>query len=54
MGSTAAPSWSPARLAIALAIQVAFAVVDIAIPGSAALTITASDQVVKRLDSQMI
>ncbi len=38
MGSHAAPNWSPVRLAIALAIQVAFAVLDIAISGS--LTIT--------------
>ncbi len=39
MGSLAAPKWSPVRLAIALAIQAALAVVDIAIHGSA-LTIT--------------
>ena len=38
MGSHAAPNWSPVRLAIALAIQAAFAVLDIAISGS--LTIT--------------
>ena len=38
MGSHAAPTWSPVRLAIALAIQLAFAVLDIAISGS--LTIT--------------
>ena len=36
-----APNWSPPRLAIALAIQAALAVVDIAIPGST-LTITGS------------
>ena len=41
MGSTDAPNWSPARLAIALAIQTALAVVDIAIPGST-VTITGS------------
>jgi PAS domain S-box-containing protein len=39
MGSIAAPNWSPARLAIALAIQGALAVLDIVIPGST-LTIT--------------
>jgi PAS domain S-box-containing protein len=39
MGSIAAPTWSPARLAIALAIQGALAVLDIVIPGST-LTIT--------------
>ena len=39
MGSLAAPKWSPARLAIALAIQVALAILDIAIEGST-LTIT--------------
>ena len=41
MASHSAPSWSPARLAIALAIQAALAVLDIAIPGST-LTITGS------------
>jgi PAS domain S-box-containing protein len=41
MGSTAS-TWSPPRLAIALAIQIALAVLDIVIPGSAALTITGS------------
>jgi PAS domain S-box-containing protein len=40
-GPIAAPNWSPARLAIALAIQTALAVLDIAIPGST-LTITGS------------
>jgi PAS domain S-box-containing protein len=39
MGSIAAPTWSPARLAIALAMQGALAVLDIVIPGST-LTIT--------------
>src|ERR687896_540288 len=39
MGSSAAPNWSPARLAIALAIQGALAVLDIVISGST-LTIT--------------
>jgi PAS domain S-box-containing protein len=41
MGQVAAPSWSPARLAIALAVQAALAILDIAIPGST-LTITGS------------
>jgi PAS domain S-box-containing protein len=39
MGSVAAAKWSPVRLSIALAIQAAFAALDIAIPGST-LTIT--------------
>jgi PAS domain S-box-containing protein len=41
VGSLAAPNWSPARLSIALAIQIALIALDIAIPGSA-LTITGS------------
>ena len=42
MGSVAAPNYSPARLTIALAIQVALAALDIAIPGS---TVTISGSV---------
>ena len=41
MESRSAPKWSPVRLAIALAIQAALAVLDIVIPGST-LTITGS------------
>ena len=41
MESRSAPKWSPIRLAIALAIQAALAVLDIVIPGST-LTITGS------------